>query len=150
MSYKIKLLSYLSDKKNTYLNGPVLLKTPRKRTRVNFILDTGSPETILSYRDALSLQMPFNSLSKGKIFGFAGRKFQGYVYNKLKMVFLSTENKVIEEKMKVSIIKPTSFRNLEEVDNIPTIIGTDFLKNKKYILYSDISENNSYLKKKVI
>lgn len=149
MSYRIKLFNYLADKRNTYLNGPVLIKAPRKRRRVNFILDTGSPETILGYRDALSLQIPFNSLSKGRIFSFAGRKFQGYTYNKIKMAFISTENKLIEESMPISVIRPTSFKEVEEVDNIPTIIGTDFLRAKRYILYCDISGDNSYLQKKL-
>jgi hypothetical protein len=85
---KIQILNFLENKNNTYLNGPVLLKTPRNRIKTNFILDTGSPETIISYRDALRLQIPFNSLSKGKILSFAGRKFQGYIYERLKFIFL--------------------------------------------------------------
>lgn len=144
---KIKLFTYLEDSKNTYLNATVILKAPHQRILTKFILDTGSPQTIISYSDALRLQVPFNSLSKEEIISIGGRKYQGYSYNKLKFVFMSEENKQAEEEVEVRIIKPTSIKEMEEVDRIPTIIGTDFLKNKNYKLFCDFAKGEAYLEK---
>jgi len=37
---------------------------------------------------------------------------------------------------------------MEELLKIPTIIGTDFLKEKRYVLFCDMSSNVAYLEKK--
>jgi hypothetical protein len=49
--------------------------------------------------------------------------------------------------MRVSIVKPTSLKDIEEIDTIPTIIGTDFLRDKKFILFADIANDKSYIEK---
>ena len=36
---------------------------------------------------------------------------------------------------------------MEEVDRIPTIIGTNFLKEKGYKLFCDIANNEAYIEK---
>src|SRR3989344_6035533 len=130
---KIKLLTYLEEKSNLYLNATALLKTPQKRTTTKFILDTGSPETIVNYTDALRLNVPFNT--KGKIIRLGGRKFQGYEYNRLIFVFLTEDGNKVEENMKVTILRPTGFSELDEVDVFPTILGMNFLKEKGYKLF---------------
>jgi len=49
---KIILSTYIGDKENTYLNSIVLLQGGRLRASTKFILDTGSPNTIISYPDS--------------------------------------------------------------------------------------------------
>jgi len=78
---KIPLLTSLNQPELTYLNNAVLLVTPRKIVNSFFILDTGSPKTILGYSDALRLQIPFNSLSKTEHIKLGGRNYQGYLFN---------------------------------------------------------------------
>jgi len=145
---RIPLLTSLNQPEMTYLNSVVLLKTPRKILNTLFILDTGSPKTILSYFDALRLQIPFNSLSKTEIFSIGGRKYQGYCFSKLKFVFKSNDEKLIEEEFPVCVIKPTSEKEITELSGIQTIIGMDFLKTKKYILFCDMDGKIAYLEKK--
>lgn len=130
-----------------YLNNVILLKTPRKFLRTTFILDTGSPTTILGYSDALRLQIPFDNLSKRKIIRLGGRKYQGYVFNKLIFIFKSEDNRTVSEKFPVTVIKPTSDKEKEEIGATPTIIGTDFLKNKGYKLFCDMARDIAYLEK---
>ncbi|MFH1365092.1 MAG: hypothetical protein ABIH28_00720 [archaeon] len=143
---KIPLLTSLGKDELTYLNNAILLRTPRMFTKTFFILDTGSPETILGFADARRLQIPFNSLSKGRIVELGGKKHQGYLFNRLTFKFLSEEGKVVEEEFPITVIKLTSQKDTST--DIPTIIGMDFLKEKKYVLYCDVSGDVAYLEKK--
>ena len=143
---RIKLFTDMGEQKESYLNAPFLLKTAHNRTKTSFIFDTGSPTTIISYSDARLLQIPFNNTAE-QIIRLGGRKYQSYTYNKLTMVFLSEDNKPIEETMPVTIIKPTSIKDMEEVDSIPTILGMDFLKSKGYKLFCDLANQIAYLEK---
>ncbi len=145
---RIPLLTSLNQPEMTYLNNVVLLKTPRKLLNTLFILDTGAPKTIISYSDALRLQIPFNFLMKTNIVRIGGRTFQGYCFNRLTFLFRSEDGRLINEEFPVCVIKPTSEKEQEELSKIPTIIGTDFLKEKRYILFCDMDSNIAYLEKK--
>jgi len=50
------------------------------------------------------------------------------------------------EEFPVSVIKPTSAK--DNLQDIPTIIGMDFLKKKKYILFCDMEGDIAYIEKK--
>ncbi len=146
---RIPLLTSLNQPEMTYLNSIVLLKTPRKILNTFFILDTGSPTTILSYLDAYRLQIPFDSLQKTKVVSIGGRKYQGYSFNRVTFNFKSEDNQLVVEEFPVCVIKPTCESEREELFGIPTIIGTDFLKEKRYILFCDMDSNVAYLEKKI-
>jgi hypothetical protein len=143
---RIPLLTSLNREELTYLNNAVVLTTPRKIITTDFIVDTGSPETILGYTDALRLQIPLNNLPKTNIIGIGGRKHQGYKYNRLTFKFHNEEGGIVSEEFPVTIVKPTSEK--DNVTEIPTIIGMDFLKNKKYVLFCDVAGEKAYLEKK--
>ncbi|MDO8509501.1 MAG: hypothetical protein Q7S27_07535 [Nanoarchaeota archaeon] len=144
---RIKLLTYLEEKNNLYLNSSVLLKTPHKKVVTKFILDTGSPETIINYTDALRLNIPLNNLTESKIIRVGSRKYHGYFYDRLSMTFITTDKKQIEEKMRIIIVRPTSFKDIEEIDMLPTLLGMNFLKEKGYKLFCDFSKDEAYLEK---
>lgn len=71
---RIPLLTYLYSTKTTYLNNAVVLRTPHNRITTIFMLDTGSPLTIIGYSDALRLKIPFEGYEK-EIISIGGRKF---------------------------------------------------------------------------
>ncbi|MCK4395274.1 hypothetical protein KAW96_01625 [candidate division WOR-3 bacterium] len=143
---KIPLLTYLHSAKMTYLNNAVVLRTQHNRITTVFILDTGSPKTVIGYFDASRLQIPLNS-SENETISIGGRKFWGRIFQKLKFVFKNEEGERVVEEMPVYVIKPTSPKELDEANKFPTIIGTDFLKLKKYKLYCDIANDDAYLEK---
>ena len=145
---RIPLFTSLNQPEMTYLNNVVLLKTPRKLLNTIFILNTGAPKTIIGYSDALRLQIPFNSLEKTNTVRIGGRSFQGYCFNRINFIFRSEDGKIINEEFPVCVVKPTSEKEQEELSKIPTIIGTDFLKEKKYILFCDMDGGVAYLDKK--
>ena len=142
---RIPLLTSLDQPELTYLNNVVLLLTPRKFVRTTFILDTGSPKTILGFADAVRLQVPFNSLSKGDIVRLGGRKYQGYIFNRLKFKFKTEDENLIEESHPITVVKPISQK--DNLEDIPTIIGMDFLKEKRYRLFCDMHKDKAYLEK---
>lgn len=139
---KINLFTHLNSPEHTYLNSTVVIKAPRGRVATNFIMDTGSTKTIISYEDARRLQLPFNN--KADVIGLGGRNYVGYVYKKLKLLFKSDDGKVIEEEMDVILLKPTSDKKIQIS---PTIIGTDFLKEKGYRLFCNMADDVAYLEK---
>ena len=143
---RIPLLTSLNKAELTYLNNAVVISTPRKFISTEFIVDTGSPESILGYNDAVRLQIPFNSLSKSHFIELGGRKYQGYKWERITFKFYSGEGKLISEEFPVTIIRPTSQK--DNIANTPTIIGMDFLKQKRYILFCDVSGDLAYLEKK--
>lgn len=138
---KIKLTT-----ESGYLMGVMVLKTPHKTIRTTFILDTGSPQTLIGYSDSRRLQIPFTSCDKNVEMG--GRKYKGYLYDKVTAIFLSEDNKPIEENLgDVEVVRPNSLKEIDDVDRIPTLIGTDFLKRLKYKLFCDFAKNDAYLEK---
>lgn len=143
---RIPLLTSLNKEELTYLNNAVVISTPRKFISTEFIVDTGSPETILGYNDAVRLQIPFNSLSKSHFIELGGKKYQGYKWDRITFKFYSEDKKLVPEEFPVTIIRPTSQK--DNVVNTPTIIGMDFLKLKRYILFCDVSGDVAYLEKK--
>jgi len=145
---KIPLLTSLNEGED-YLNSVVVLKTPRKILRTTFILDTGSPTTILSYLDARRLQIPFNPGAKTNIIRLGGSKYQGYSFGKITFLFRSEDNKLIKEDFPVCVVRPTSPKEIDELSSFPTIMGTDFLKIKKYTLFCDMDKGVAFLEKKV-
>lgn len=144
---RIPLLTSLDDE-GDYLNNAIVLRTPRNFLKTTFILDTGSPTTILSYLDARRLQIPFNDSAKTKIIRMGGAKYQGYSFNKTIFIFRSEDNKIIREEFPVCVVKPTSPKEQDDLSSFPTIIGMDFLKKKKYALFCDVDKGIAYLEKK--
>ena len=129
----------------SYLHTLVFLLAPRNHIRTSAIIDTGSPENILSYANAIRLQIPVNNLKESEIIKIGGSIYNSKKFDKLKIKFLSDEGKVVEEKISVKIVQPTSPRNLNS--GFDLIIGNDFLKREGYKLYSDMKNDVAYLEK---
>ena len=91
---KIPLLTYLYSEKKTYLNNALVLRTPHKRITTFFILDTGSPSTIIGYSDALRLQIPLSGSEK-EIISLGSRKYWGRIFKKIKLVFKNSQGKSV-------------------------------------------------------
>lgn len=142
---KIILSTKIGDR--YYLNTVAFLKTPRKFKSTRVIIDTGSPSTILSYSDAMDLQVPLSNLEKGDIINIGGSKYQGYIFRKLKIRMRSEDGTDMEEDVVVNTVKPTSQKEHIELTSMPTIIGNDFLKDKKLKLFCDFANENAYLER---
>ncbi len=133
------------DKELNWLKIPVTLKTPHKRISVFIIFDTGSPNTLLNYIDSRRLNIPFTESFGNANIG--GNKYKSYSCNKIEVLFKTTEDQVIIEEIPIKILRP-SFKSteLEELDDLPNILGLDFLK-KGWRFFCDINHEEIYFEK---
>ena len=141
---KIKLKTYVKQRELSYLNGRMKLKLECEATESWFIVDTGSPRTIINYVEAEMLRVKFENLKSEEIIGIGGKNLQSYSC-KLKLNFETEEDKVVEEEMEVRLFIPKTKEELKEVAQIPTIIGTDFLREKRFKLFCDLANEIAYL-----
>jgi len=127
---------------------PALLKVPHKRIISDFVIDTGSPYTILNYSDSIRLNIPHTT--KGEIIRIGGRTYQSYIFNKFEIILKTMDDKEITEIIPIRVLKPTSLKidELRILDNLPNILGLDFLE-KGYKLVCNIPEYDIYLEKDI-
>ena len=116
---------------------------PRTYSQILALVDTGSEETILSYKDATLLQLGVSGMPIIKnIYGIGGEVIGLCEYKKAINIFLKdTEGKSFKIHLdKVYISSSSQGTNI-------TIIGMDFLKENGFSLfYNPIGE--AYLEKK--
>ncbi len=146
----------ISRKGKLEIGNGLLIVGKRNTIVADFILDTGSPETIIPYEQAVRLQVDFKNLTKNEgMTRLIGGKFYSYNYSKIKFVFAQDNKEQHKEEFTkefpVTILKPTSKKNKDKVESmdIPIIIGLDFLLEKNYTLYCDINKKETYLEKKI-
>ncbi len=143
---KIKVLTFLPEAKTTYLNIPVVLKSPRSGfMRVKAIIDTGSPETIIGYEEAMALQIPFSNVATEKFINLGGSKYAASTFNRLTMIFKDEEEKAVQESINVCVLKPTSDK--QKMQGFSLLLGTDFLRERGYKLFCDMKNDLAYLEK---
>ena len=118
---------------------------PHKRIASDFVIDTGSPHTILNYTDSIRLGIPHNT--KSEIVRMGGRVYQSYIYDNFEMILKSLDNQEIIEKISIRVIKPISskMKEIENLDKFPNLLGLDFLE--KWDLICKIKDNEIFLEK---
>lgn len=134
------------NKTSKLLRIPAVLQVPHKRIISDFIIDTGSPYTILNYSDSLRLGIPHSI--KSEIIRIGGRTYQSYLFDKFEIIMKSINNEEIKEFIPIRVLKPTSLKikELENLDSFPNILGIDFLE-KGFKLFCNLQENDIYLEK---
>lgn len=76
-----------------------------------------------------------------------GNKYSSYSYNKISILFKSTQNELITQEIDVKILRPSlNSQELQELDNLPNILGLDFLK-KDWRFHCDLKNNEVYFEK---
>lgn len=128
------------------LNLPAVLITQRKRVMSKFIIDTGSPHTILNYGDSLRLNIPHNE--KSEVIRIGGRVYQSYIFNNLQIIFKSFNGEEVRQSISVRVLKPNSLKSneLENLDRIPNILDLDFLE-LGYNFSCDLVNDEVFLQK---
>jgi hypothetical protein len=124
----------------------ISIQAPRCFGFVSFVIDTGSPYTFLSERDAEKLKIPIRELETDKrLIGLGGKPFELMFFRQGKFNF-RTEEGIIH-----SISWPIRLRNYAEQqkyrEELPSILGTDFIKDNKFVLYYNPSGNIAYFEK---
>ncbi|NOZ81138.1 MAG: hypothetical protein GXP63_05690 [DPANN group archaeon] len=113
-----------------------------------FVIDTGSNFSFLSYKDVLQLQIPMkNRRSMGRI-QFGGSDFDKTELPPINLLMLK-ENKTDHINIKVILgallTKKTSERKRKIAETLPSILGMDFLSINNFSLHIYPHEKIAYL-----
>ncbi len=108
----------------------ILLEIPdlNIKRKVSFLIDTGSPITILSERDARKLKIDYNKLkpANGSIMGLGGFA-ETYILKKVILHFF-TRTRMID----ITLKKLLAYKNVSDdkdiINQIPSLLGRDALR----------------------
>lgn len=120
------------------------------RQIMDFIIDTGSADSYLSQKDAIRLQIPIKGKPTICEVDFGGSRFEQIKLPKFKLFLLKEDkekNEFIETEVELSALKTTktSEKKIQVAQQLPSILGMDFLKQKKFSLHVILTEGIAYL-----
>ncbi len=115
---------------------------------LNAVIDSGSPFTTISTRDALSFGLPIKHWQSGELTRLAGNKFYKYELE-ADAGFRTADDKPFRCRHKFRVLIPTTIdeATLREVQPIPSLIGTDFLEDNNLTFVFDPSAESAYLER---
>ncbi|TET17331.1 MAG: hypothetical protein E3J78_07685 [Candidatus Cloacimonadota bacterium] len=109
----------------------VLLEIPnfRIRRKVSFLIDTGSPVTILSERDARKLKLNFKKMkiADDAIMGLGGFA-ETYVLQDVRLHFISNGH-MIDLSLHNLFVSKAVTQDEDIINQIPSLLGRDVLRN---------------------
>lgn len=130
------------------------LSAPKYRVRscrVEFIVDTGSTETIISERDTLGFSFSTSSLQVHRGTKIMNVNFNLHKMENVSLAFLTDEPAKVERLDSPSILVSRATKrdpkNMNEAYKIPSLLGIDFLLKNKFRLFLSSSEKKAYLEK---
>jgi hypothetical protein len=126
-------------------------KSLRVRKRfIDFIIDTGSPDSYMSDNDVRRLQIPIKNRSSAGEVDFGGSRFNQIYLPKFDM-YLLKENKQRKDYLSLKVLlsalktTKTSEHKTRIAQSLPSILGLDFLKEQKLSLHVILTEGLAYL-----
>ncbi|MFH1590953.1 MAG: hypothetical protein ABIC95_03415 [archaeon] len=127
-----------------------------RKQYVEFVVDTGSPYSFISYGDALKFQIPLSQYTKSEALQFGGS-----TYNRVQLPHLDlyvfkegwkaaeelSEEYLLRMNIEINALKTTKKGKEKErlAQMMPSIIGMDFLEKHKMGLFVNPSEKIAYL-----
>jgi len=116
-----------------------------------FLIDTGSPWTVISPYDALQLNIPTRVLTPAEDYAtilLAGNSFMRLLLDNVGLRVKNEKGKVSQFNLSsIGILYPPKKASSKQFKGISSILGTDFLNSKKLGLYFNPSKNEAYLSK---
>lgn len=142
-----EVINLFSEALMPFVSVSIVSKSPPVRCSALALIDTGSPFTGISPKEALKSRIRMKG-AKGKPFRLAGRKFRASPLSDATLSFRTEEGEVLSFEfgdMTAFIPTKTDKDTLKEIQSIPTIIGTDFLETFGLKLYFDAKSKRAYL-----
>jgi len=123
----VKIKGYLHRDKSPYVDVLIGLRTGGTKRKVSFLIDTGTPRTIISERDAIKLGLNLQSLEKldEELLGLGGFS-ETFKLSNITMLFAS-ENGGHTERLKEIIVHCESELPDEIKKQIPSLLGRDLI-----------------------
>lgn len=145
MRIPLAVADFYSNRKVVFANFFLRIPQFRVAHSLSAVVDSGSPFTSISTRDALAFGIPIKTLDKEEVTLLAGNRFYGK-HVKATLIFRDESNSVVKFEHSVRILIPTKFDHatIAEVQDIPSLVGTDFFEDSKLAFVYDPSANIAY------
>jgi hypothetical protein len=128
----------------------IVSRHPRCFGGIFAIVDTGSPRTIISAKDAYLLKIPTSDLEESKpITGFGKGGIPCRILKNFKFYIKSADNQIKQLEMPIHVVDIPALSKLsqemkENAFKVPSIIGLDFLVNQKFKLFINFEKDSCY------
>ena len=121
---------FYSKRKVVFANFFIQIPSMHVARSLSSVVDSGSPFTSISTRDAITFGLPIKNWQKGEMAQLAGFKFYRHPIEAT-LSFKDAESKIISFNSSVNVLVPTKIdkSTIREVQNIPSLLGTDFLED---------------------
>ena len=118
-----------------------------RRQIMEFVIDTGSPDSYLSDKEVRRLQIPIKDVPSSGEVDFGGSRFYQISIPKITMYLLKEDKGYHTLNISLSALKTTkmSEQKIQMAQTLPSILGLDFLKEQKISLHVILTENLAYL-----
>jgi hypothetical protein len=139
----MKIEGYLHRDKSPYLDVLVTLDENRVKRKISFLIDTGSPRTILSERDALKLGLDFERLDRldEELLGLGGFS-ETFCLSDVTLLFASGGGGHSEQLTQVIVHRESELP--EEIKKqIPSLLGRDMIG--RFVLVLDEGQDMVYM-----
>ena len=116
---------------------------------LDFVIDTGSPNSYLSDKDVKRLHIPIKDRPTLERVDFGGSRFKQVSLPKIHLHLLNENKEDILLSVSLTALKTTkaSERNIQIAESLPSILGIDFLKEQALSLHVILTENLAYLER---
>lgn len=129
------------------IRAPRVLHIP-----VEALVDTGSPWIAITPKDILRLNISIKRLRKATEYvnvSLGGHKFWRYQL-KATVALKDEEGKLINVNLPISVLWPTKKKWPDEIRDIPSVLGSDFLTIGRFYLHFDPSKQTAFLEKETL
>ena len=134
---------FLAGRNFAFLSS--IISSGRIHGIIQFLIDTGSPFTAISPRDAMRFRVRLRGRESVRLAGF--RFFKIPLGESSFTLRTEDDNAIKLTSSCLTILEPTRSdrRTIGEVQSIPSILGTEFLEEQGAALYFDPSRIEAYL-----
>ena len=139
----MRIEGYLHRDKSPYLDVLVSLPRGKVKRKISFLIDTGTPRTILSERDALKLGLSFRRLKRldEELLGLGGFS-ETFKLEDVTLLFASGRGGHSERLPQVIVHRESSLP--EEIKKqIPSLLGRDLIG--RFVLVLDEGQDMVYM-----
>lgn len=131
------------------------IRTPHYHIRpcpLEALVDTGSPWLVISPADSKKMNIPIGSLKKPSEYAdirFGGCKFKRLLMEDVRVSVLTKQGRVATINPPfISVLKHTKKHPPSDIDDLPSVVGMDFLRICSLALHYDGLKKEAYLENK--
>lgn len=148
MRIPLTVESLYVERKGAYATFFLQIPSMRVARPVSAVVDTGSPFTSISPKDAVAFGLPISHWGKGEVVFLAGFKFFRHTLEAT-LTFKDEEKKLVRFRQAVIVLVPTKMDrdSLAEMQAIPSLVGTDLMEDHDLTFVFEPHKPEAYFEK---